>query len=254
MQRGRKARQSTHKPRIYKRNAPVPARRTTAPGGSRGTGAVLALHSLFVIDGWKFLKVWESVAVPKLVAAGYKVSGDNALRVHGTALELIHLERDNGGMTTDVLGRPRSKGKGGRFTINVALGHDFARSFREGKPLAMQGYEDAVFHARLGRLMEGRDLWWPYGEDEAAAEKTLEALSQIAIAYADAFFETLVDPGDAYLLLKKGDLGRENLWHLALYAKHLRRHEEALEWLERISGPAPHVTALRNEWKAGKPA
>jgi hypothetical protein len=201
-----------------------------------------------VIEGWKFIKVWEQVAVPKLNAAGYVVNGDNALRSRKGALELIHLERDLGGMGTDVLGRPRSKGKGGRFTINLALGHDFSRSFRDGKPLKMQGYEDAVFHARLGRLMEGKDHWWPWGEDEAAAAKTVDPVAQIAIAYADAFFDTLADPGDAYLALKKGDLGRENLWHLALYSKQLRKHEEALEWLDRISGPPPHVTALRKQW------
>ena len=204
-----------------------------------------------MIEGWKFLKVWEEVAVPKLAAAGYSSNGDNALRTRGTALELIHLERDVGGMTTDALGRQRSKGKGGRFTINLALGHEFARSFREGKPLKMQGYEDAVFHARLGRLMGGRDQWWPWGTSDEESAKTVQAISEIAIAYGDVFFQTLADPGDAYLTLKKGDMGRENLWHLALYAKHLRKNEEALEWLDKISGPAPHVLALRKDWTGG---
>ena len=64
-----------------------------------------------------------------------------------------------------------------------------------GKPLRMQGYEDAVFHARLGRLMEGRDHWWPWGEDEAESAKAVNAISEIAVAYGEAFFTTLADPG-----------------------------------------------------------
>jgi hypothetical protein len=188
------------------------------------------------VEGWRFLKSWEKRAVPKLVAAGYEVRGDNAVRTRDRAMQLINLERD--------------ARQGGRFTINLAVGHEFARSFRDGKPLRMNGYEEAVFHARLGRLMEGKDLWWPYGDDEAAAEKFIEAISEVAIAYADAWFETIKDPGAAYILLKKGDLGRENLWNLALYADALGRRDEALEWLQRISGPPSHVEQLKKEWGA----
>lgn len=186
------------------------------------------------VEGWRFLKSWEKKAVPKLVAAGYEVRGDNAVRTRARAHQLINLERDSS--------------KGGRFTINLAVGHEFARSFRDGKPIKMTGYEEAVFHARLGRLMEGKDLWWPYGEELEASEKFIDAISEVAIAYADAWFETIKDPGAAYILLKKGDLGRENLWNLAIYAHELGRHEDAFEWLERISGPPPHVEQLKKEW------
>lgn len=195
------------------------------------------MYTAYVIEGWRFLKVWERVAVPKLTAAGYKVKGDNALRQKGSALQLLSLQRD--------------ARQGGRFTINLALGHDFARSFRDGKPLAMEGYEEAVFLARLGRLMEGRDIWWPYGESEADADKKVSAIVDVALAYADAWFETLAEPGQAYLMLKKGDLGRENLWNLALYARHLGRNDEAVEWLDRITSAPSHVIALKKEWGAG---
>ena len=198
------------------------------------------------IDGWRFIKAWEKCMNPRLIAAGYKVRGDNALRTRETALELIHLERDS--RREANFPGTRARGQDGRFTINLALGHTFTRSFRDGKPLKMEGYEDAVFHARLGRLMEGKDLWWGYGETEADAEKFLTALGDIAVAYGEAFFSELSDPAAAYEMLKKGDLGRENLWHLALYAKHLGRHEEALAWLDRISGPPPHALALKKEW------
>lgn len=190
-----------------------------------------------MIEGWKFLKVWEKSVVPKLANAGYQVKGDLALRTRDSALQLVQLERD-----------ARS---GGRFTINFALGHDFARSFRDGKRLTVHeigGYDEAVFVARLGRLMQGRDTWWPYGEDEAACVKTLDAISDVALLYSDAWFVTLNDPGAAYIALKKGDLGRENLWNLALYAWHLGHKQEALDWLGRISGPPSHVKALQKEW------
>lgn len=199
------------------------------------------------IEGWRFLEIWERVVVPKLAAAGYQVKAENAVRTRGHSVELIHLERDARREAGEFPG-VKARGKNGRFTINLALGHDFARSFRDGKPLPMRGYEDAVFHARLGRLMEGKDLWWGFGESAEEAEKTLQALGEIAIAYGEAFFDSLRDPGTAYLTLKKGDLGRENLWHLAIYAKHLGKHEEALEWLDRIAGPPPHAVALRKRW------
>lgn len=191
------------------------------------------------IEGWHFLKLWERLAVPMLVAAGYDVRGDNALRTRGNSRELLSLER--------VAART---GNSGKFTINLALSHDFARSFRDGQPPAMDGYEEAVFHARLGRLMQGRDVWWQYGADEEACLKNLEAVVQVAIAYADAWFETIRDPGASYLLLKKGDLGRENLWFLALYAWALGHKRDAIEWLDRIAGPPSHVKELKSKWSA----
>lgn len=190
------------------------------------------------IEGWRFLKLWEKVAVPMLVAAGYTVRGDNALRSRGNSRELLSLERQ------------ASKSGTGKFTVNLALSHDFSLSFRDGQPPSMEGYEEAVFHARLGRLMQGRDVWWEYGADEAACRKNLEAVVQVAIAYADAWFETIRDPGAAYLLLKKGDLGRENLWHLALYAWALGHKKDAIEWLDRIAGPPSHVKELKTRWTA----
>jgi hypothetical protein len=187
-----------------------------------------------VVEGWKFIKLWEANVGPKLARAGYKVAGDNATRTRGRSSELLALERD---------------AKGSRFTVNLALAHEFARSFKDGKPVKLKGYEDAVFHARLGRLIESRDIWWGYGNDDAACENVINAVSDVAMAYADAWFATITDPGDAYLLLKKGDLGRENLWNLALYAWALGRKDEAREWLEKITSAPPHVEALKKEWR-----
>lgn len=187
-----------------------------------------------MIEGWKFLKSWERAGVPLLTAAGYAVKSDNALRTRGKAIELVSLQRD---------------AKKERFTINLAIGHEFARSFRDGKTVQMaNGYEEAVFLARLGILMDGKDTWWPYGKTEAEAEKTISAITGVAVAYADAWFATLADPGAAYLALKKGDLGRENLWHLAIYARALGQIPESNEWLERIAPAPTHVTALKKEW------
>lgn len=190
-----------------------------------------------MIESWKFLQVWERAGVPLLTVAGYSVKGDNALRTQGKGLQLISLERD--------------QRQGGRFTINLAFAHDFARSFRDGKPVQLTGYAEAVFHARLGQLLQNKDVWWPYGNTEPEAEKTILAITQVAIAGADAWFSTLEDPGGVYLTLKKGDLGDENLWHLAVYARALGRNDEAIEWLGRMKSTPSHVAALKKEWGKG---
>ncbi len=190
-----------------------------------------------MVEGWKFLQIWEHTAVPKLKGAGYAVKGDHASRNRSGMLQLLSLKR-----------QAPSGGHGGRFTLHLAVSHDFARRFEDGGPMRGDAVDEQVFHARLGHLMEGRDVWWEYGADEAACAKTVAAISEVAVAYADAWFESLSDVGSAYLLLKKGDLGRENLWSLALYAKALGHAAEAVEWLDRIASPPAHVSALRREW------
>ena len=191
-----------------------------------------------MIEGWKFLKVWERVVGPKLAKAGYKRAGDVAIRTKGKAKQMVALERD--------------ARQGGRFTIVYAVAHDFCRSFKDGKPLKLAAPQEAVFLARLGMLMEGKEVWWPYGDTEDACEKVLAALSDVALAYADAWFETLADPGTAYIALKKAEAnpGRETCWNLALYAKALGHADEANEWLERISDAPAHVAQLKQKWAA----
>lgn len=197
-----------------------------------------------MIEGWKFLKCWEATAVPLLAAAGYTIKGDHATRsvpvrrteppLESSALLLITLLRD---------------AKRG-FSLIVAFAHDFARSFRDGKPVQLTGYEEAVFHTRVNQFLGTTQIWWPYGKTEADADKTIAAITQIAIAGADSVLQQFSDPGGMYLLLKKGDMGDENLWHLAIYADALGRREEALEWLDRMKkgGGVSHVTALKKEW------
>jgi hypothetical protein len=195
-----------------------------------------------VIEGWKFLQCWEKTAIPVLSAAGYKVKGDNALRTVDIpreapprpckALHLLSLIRD------------QKKG----FTISLAFAHDFARSFRDGKPVQMTGYEEAVVQTRVGSLLEKEQKWWPYGKTEKDTESTILALAQFSIAAGDAWFGQLADPGGLYLMLKKGDLGDENLWHLAIYADALGRRDEAIDWLDRMKLKVSHVSALKKEW------
>ena len=195
-----------------------------------------------MIEGWKFLQCWERAAVPQLTAAGYTVKGDNAVRsvartrsdspTSFQALQLVSLIRD------------AKKG----FSIIVAFAHDFARSFRDGKPIELTGYEEAVFHTRVNQFLGTSQLWWPYGKSEEDAEKTIAAITQVAIAGSESCLEQFGDPGALYLVLKKGDLGDENLWHLAIYADALGRREEALEWLDRMKVGVSHVTSLKKEW------
>lgn len=197
-----------------------------------------------MIEGWKFLKAWEKTAVPLLTAAGYSVKGDHATRT-------VKLERPEPPTASNALlmiSLLRDAKKG--FSIIVAFAHDFARSFRDGKPVQLTGYEEAVFHTRVNQFLGTNQIWWPYGNTEADAEKTVAAIVQVAIAGAESVLQQFSDPGGMYLLLKKGDLGDENLWHLAIYADALGRREEALDWLDRMKkgGGVSHVSALKKEW------
>jgi uncharacterized protein DUF4304 len=186
-----------------------------------------------MVEGWQFIKCWEKRAAPKLKAAGYRVAGDNAVRRRGACYELLSLERDS-----------RS---GGRFTIHLGLSHDFVRSLRDGKLLKPKRASEAVFAGNLGQAMEGHDVWWSYGADEAACNKVLDALSDVVIAVAQAWYDQLTEPGAAYILLKKGEQTRELLWYRTLYAASLGQKEEALEWLSRIESPPAHALSLKAE-------
>ena len=197
-----------------------------------------------MIEGWKFLKCWEKTAVPLLTAAGYAVKGDHATRS-------VPVRRQEAPATSNALlsiSLLRDAKKG--FSIIVAFAHDFARSFRDGKPVQLTGYEEAVFHTRVNQFLGTNQIWWSYGSTEADADKIIAALVQVAIAGAESVLQQLSDPGGLYLMLKKGDLSDENLWHLAIYADALGRREEALDWLDRMKkgSTVSHVGALKKEW------